>query len=43
MNVNGGDSENKGKSLIVIVMEVHRGRDNGINKGKSECGQWLWQ
>ena len=48
MNVNGGDSENIGELLIVIVMEVHGGGGGGgggggVNKGRSKCKQWLWQ
>ena len=43
MIVNGGDTENIGKLLIIRMMKVHGGGGGGggVNKGRSEGGQWL--
>ena len=38
MNINGGNSENNGKLFMVVVVEVHRGGSDSVNKDGSKGG-----
>ena len=43
MNVNSSDGKSISELLIVIVVEVHEGKGDGVDRGGGKGVQWLWQ